>query len=161
MTSKKKLQNTVPEIPENPFRVPNGYFNNLGDRVMDRIGNERTGAEKVAGRTPADAGTDAAENSSFGGRKISMRPYLTLAASISGIALIIYILLQTVVGGRAGENGYYDIAMLDRVGVVYDEAIIAEAYEQIQESDYSEWDEDAMVYLSSNEVDLIQLLDSN
>lgn len=161
MTSKRKIQSIIPGKPGNPFTVPQGYFNDLGDRVMERIRTEGAGAEKMAGTEPAGTGIADRQTGSAAGRKISMRPYLTLAASMSGIALIIYILLQTIVGGRLDENGYYDLALLDRAGVIYDEAIIAEAYSQIQESPFSEWDKDAMVYLSSNEVDLIQLLDSN
>jgi hypothetical protein len=161
MTSKKKIQSIIPGKPENPFTVPQGYFNDLGDRVLERIRTEGAGAVTVTGSVTEGAGISDRRAGSSPGRKISMRPYLTLAASISGIALIIYILLQTIVGGRLDDDGYYDLALLDRAGVIYDEAIIAEAYSQIQESPYSEWDKDAMVYLSSNEVDLIQLLDSN
>jgi hypothetical protein len=184
MTSKKKIQSNIPGKPENPFTVPQGYFNYLGDRVIERIRAEGAGAakadgrgngvgqeagrlpegkaaEKATGRVQEGVGITDRQIGPTAGRKISMRPYLTLAASISGIALIIYILLQTIVGGRLDDDGYYDLALLDRAGVIYNEAIIAEAYSQIQESPYSEWDKDAMVYLSSNEVDLIQLLDSN
>ncbi len=161
MTSKKEILNAGPGKPGNPFKVPGGYFQNLGDRVMERISTGSAGDAKLSGYEQPAAGFSHGENRSVKRRKISMRPYLTLAASMSGLALIIYILLQTVVGDRMDENGYYDLTLLDKAGVVQDEAIIAEAYSQTQESVYSEWDEDAMLYLSSNEVDLIQLLNSN
>ena len=150
MTSKKNIKNIIPGKPENPFVVPEGYFAGLEERLMNRI---RSGEE--AGEKPGAAETDQAT------KRVSLRPYLTLAASMSGIALIIYILLQTVVGSRLDEYGYYDMAVLDQAGVTYDEAIISETYSMDEQSIYSDWDRDAMVYLSSNEVDLLHLLDEN
>ncbi len=153
MTSIKKIKSTVPEEPKNPFVVPKGYFNGLGDRVMDRIdeverGNERSGQHETGHKR-------------LTGRRIPLRPYLTLAASMTGLALVIYILLQSVVGNRIDTYGLYDIELLEQTGVTFDESIISEAYSMDEESPYSEWDESAMVYLSSNEVDLLHLIDSN
>ena len=153
MNSIKKTSNPIPEEPKNPFVVPGGYFNELGDRVMDRINATEQGSER----------SDAIETTHKGllGRRISLRPYLTLAASMMGIALIIYILLQSIVGNRFDTYGLYDMELLEQAGVTYDEAIISEVYSIDEESPFSEWDENAMVYLSSNEVDLLHLLDSN
>jgi hypothetical protein len=135
MNPKKNNQNIRPPKPENPFRVPEGYFEDVQNRVMERI---RTG------------------------RKIYLQPYLTLAAAISGVALVVYIVLQSVMGSRAGDDNAYDIATLDRAGVIQDESILAEAYNVEDEATaYSEWDEEAITFLASNEVDLLNLLDNN
>lgn len=134
MNLKKNIPNMLPPNPENPFRVPEGYFEDVQKRVMERIRPRR---------------------------KIYLQPYIALAASISGVALVVYIVLQSVMGGRAGDDAY-DIAMLDRAGIVRDESILAEAYNVEDEATaYSEWDEEAITYLSSNEVDLLNLLDTN
>lgn len=202
MTSKKNIKNIIPDKPENPFVVPEGYFAGLEERLMDRIrsgeeGDEKPGAaekdlrsgkterrsirlgnhaavkEAVAAKEdqavrehPAVKEDQAvrehpAAKEDQSAKRVSLRPFLTLAASMSGIALIIYILLQTVIGSGLDEYGYYDMAVLDQAGVTYDEAIISETYSMDEESTYSDWDRDAMVYLSSNEVDLLHLLDEN
>ncbi len=153
MTSTKKIQSPIPEEPKNPYVVPGGYFNELGDRVMDRINEAEPGGER-SGRH--DAG-----HKRLPGRRISLRPYLILAASMTGLALVIYVLLQTIVGNKFDTYSLYDMELLEQTGVTYDEAIISEAYSMDEESSFSEWDENAMVYLSSNEVDLLHLLDSN
>lgn len=144
MTPEKKIKHTIPQEPENPFRVPEGYFNNLRENVMDKIRAEET-----------------PEIISHKKEKIHLRPYLSLAATISGLALIIYILLQVIVGNRMEENSLYDMAILERTGITNDEAMVLEAYAYEEESTYSDWDKQAMVYLSSNEVDLMLLLESN
>jgi hypothetical protein len=144
MKSDKEIKHTIPQEPENPFRVPDGYFDSLRENVMDKI---------RAAETP--------ETGSAGKQKIHLRPYLSLAATISGLALIIYILLQAIVGNRMEENGLYDLAILEKTGITNDEAILMEAYAYEEENTYDDWDEQAMVYLSSNEVDLMLLLESN
>jgi hypothetical protein len=190
MTSKKNIKNIIPDKPENPFVVPEGYFTELEERLINRIriseqGKEVSGAAEegiLTGRTERGSirlGNHAAVEEDealknvdavrehvgvkkkHAAKRVSLRPYLTLAASMSGIALIIYILLQTVIGSRLDEYGYYDMNVLDQAGVTHDEAIISETYFMEEESIYSDWDRDAMVYLSSNEVDLLHLLDEN
>lgn len=190
MTSKKNIKNIIPDKPENPFVVPEGYFAGLEERLMNRVrsgeeGDEKPGAdeedlrlgkterrsirvrshdavkEDVAVKGDAAVREHPAVKGDQAAQRVSLRPYLTLAASMSGIALIIYILLQTVIGSGLDEYGYYDMAVLDQAGVTYDEAIISETYSMDEESIYSDWDRDAMVYLSSNEVDLLHLLDEN
>lgn len=135
MNPKKNIPDMLPPNPENPFRVPEGYFEDVQKRVMKQIRTKR---------------------------KIYLQPYLALAASISGVALVVYIVLQSVMGSRAGDDNAYDIATLDRAGIVQDESILAEAYNVEDEATaYSEWDEEAITYLASNEVDLLNLLDNN
>lgn len=180
----------MPDKPENPFVVPEGYFAGLEERLMRRIKSGETGDQKpeaaesdllpgkperrsirlgkhgavkkdVAAMEDGAVREDPAVTEKQAAKRVSLRPYLTLAASMSGIALIIYILLQTVVGSRIDEYGFYDMAVLDQAGVTYDEAIIAETFSMDEESTFSDWDRDAMVYLSSNEVDLLHLLDEN
>lgn len=154
----REKQNTgkIPENPENPFRVPEGYFGQMQSRVMDRIRSEQV--RDVPELNPESA---TEEEKRSGGRKISMRPYIALAASISGIALVVYLLLQTVIGSRLNEQAIYDIEMLEKSGIMQDDFILGETYKEETDAAYDEWAEDAMLYLSSNEVDLLYLIDSN
>lgn len=197
MSPKKNIHKAIPPNAGNPFRVPEGYFNDVQKRVMERIRSEeqkqiRTEAQerdlseeqkqirpkakernsslrhsgmehnaesrKRAGQPVFErTGKEAA-----GRRKIYLQPYITLAAAITGVALVVYIVLQSVMGNRAGETNPYDIATLDRAGIIHDEAILAAAYAEEEEATtYSEWDEEAIVYLASNEVDLLELIDTN
>ncbi|MDF1572322.1 MAG: hypothetical protein P1P82_11975 [Bacteroidales bacterium] len=190
MSPKKNIPNIIPPKPENPFRVPEGYFDDVQKRVMERIRTEAQeqeeknsllvpGTERIPAsaegnnqqsvKTPAPAEGDIQQSVKTPGRevprgrKIYLQPYLTLAAAISGVALVVYILLQSVTGSTGDTNGY-DIATLDRAGVTRDESILAEAYNETGEEEdaaYTEWDEEAITYLASNEVDLIHLLDND
>ncbi len=178
MTADKNIKHTIPEKPENPFVVPEGYFEGLEERVMNRIRSgdvvkEKPGAAEAdlrLGKTERrnirlsnhDAvKKDPAMKEHPAVKGVSLRPYLTLAASMTGIAIVIYILLQTLVGSGLDEYGYYDMAELEQAGVTHDEAIVFEAYSMDEEHTYSDWDRAAMNYLSSNEVDLLQLIDEN
>ena len=142
MASNKNINNTIPSTAENPFNVPVGYFDNLQDRVMENIRKEEAIIEQP---NP---------------KKIYLRTYLALVASISGLALIVYVILQSVLGPQTEESTYYDLAFLDKAGIILDESVVAETYTNSEEDTYTEWEEGAMTYLSSNEVDLIHLLES-
>lgn len=135
----------MPSASENPFKVPDRYFDELHGKVMARIMEEPEEKER---------------ESTGQGKKIYLRPYFALAASISGVALIIYILLQTMAGVGLEENGAYDLATLDLMGIMQDESVLIESYTGDEVPDFTEWEEEAIFYLSSNEVDLIHLLGS-
>jgi hypothetical protein len=190
MSPKKNIPNIIPPKPENPFRVPEGYFDDVQKRVMERIrtdaqaqeeknsfpfpGTERIpapaeGDNQHSVKIPAPAEGDNQKSAKTSGRevprgrKLYLQPYLSLAAAISGVALVVYIVLQSVTGST-GDTNAYDIATLDRAGVTRDESILAEAYNDTSEEEdaaYAEWDEEAITYLASNEVDLIHLIDND
>ena len=140
MTSKKTIETTFREGKQNPFKVPEGYFDDLDSRVLDKIRLQEQS------KRPA---------------RIYLRPYFAVAASISGLALIIYIVLQSVTGPNMMESDSYDLAVLDNAGIILDESVVAEAYNSIQPDKYSDWEKEAMTLLASNEVDLLHLLESN
>lgn len=196
MSPKKNIHKVIPPNPGNPFRVPEGYFDNVQKRVMERIRSEeqrqiRTETQerglseeqkqiwpeaqerKISLQQSGEHNAGSIKRAmqpvfertgkeTAGRRKIYLQPYITLAAAITGVALVVYIVLQSVMGNRAGETNPYDIATLDRAGIIHDEAILADAYAEEEEATtYSEWDEEAIVYLASNEVDLLELIDAN
>ncbi len=142
MSSKKNIPGTIPGTPENPFRVPDGYFENFKDRLMDRIHQEQVNEPRKSAK------------------KINLRPFIGIAAAIAGISLAIYILLQTVSVNQNHEN-IYDIAFLEKNGIFLDESILVEELPLSDDFDLNEWDEDVLVYLASNEVDLLTLLETN
>lgn len=143
MKTEENREHFLKGMNENPFRVPEGYFNNLHERVAERVRAEDGALPELPKR------------------KIYLRPFLALAASISGLALIIYLVLQSIVGNRFQDDTYIDLAMLDQTGIILDELVLAETYSMDEESSLTEWDEDAMTYLASNEVDLLLMLESN
>jgi hypothetical protein len=142
MTSNKNKINSIPSNSENPFKVPPGYFEGLQDRVMDKIRAEEEKPEPIS-------------------RKLYLRPYISLAASISGLALIVYIILQSVVGSEMNEYEGYELAVLEQAGITLDESVVAETWSDFENDEYTEWEEGAMNYLASNEFDLFHLLESN
>jgi hypothetical protein len=143
MKTNKNKEQFLKDMKDNPFRVPEDYFNNLEKRIMEKVRQE-----EVADPEPVK-------------KKIHLRPFLALAASISGLALIIYLVLQSIVGSRFQNDTSFDLALLDETGIIQDELILVETYSMDEESSLSEWDEDAMTYLASNEVDLLLMLESN
>lgn len=174
MNPRKNIHRNIPPDPKNPFRVPEGYFDDVQRRVMERIRDEEEVTEEKIGvqfpgseKTAAEAAAEKQQPGEFSGgevsrrKKIFLQPYITLAAAISGVALVVYIVLQSVIGTWSGDDTY-DIATLDKAGIIQDESVLAETFTgEEDESTYSEWDEEAIVYLASNEVDLLDLIDTN
>jgi hypothetical protein len=112
---------------ENPFRVPEGYFDSLADRTMAAIRES-----EVSNGTPGDDGKgllpDDGQRQSRSGvqpaevpsqrkpRIISMRPFLSLAAAILGFALLAAAVVRLVTADRSagdyepGRSLYADLA---------------------------------------------------
>lgn len=120
---------------DNPFTVPDGYFDTLTDRTMSAIRQssveEETDGAKVfpnmeASRTivAAESGKSAASVESAGAgeeagseeatgtetgipvRRINFRPYLSLAAAMVGVALLATVMIRVVTVDRAA--GVYE-----------------------------------------------------
>lgn len=149
----KDKNNIIPSRSKQPFRVPDGYFENFEQQLKDRLIPEEM--EQSSHETIITNNAGGAKSNS----KISLRPYVALAASITGIALITYLLLQNISSSMPDDYTEYDIEMLNEAGIINDESIIAESYAEMEEDNYSDWDKDAMTYLASNEVELLILMD--
>ena len=138
--------------PTNPFSVPDGYFSNFSSRLEERIKKEEVpiviGMKNIPERTLWN----------------KVRPHLALAAAIIGFAMISFTALQVIIGENRGGQNYYDLSMIDETGIILDESVFNETYaymEEEGEDSYTEWEEDAMIYLASNEVNLDILLSEN
>jgi len=87
----------------NPFKVPEGYFDTLTEKTMSAIRNsgDGEGAMPVTGK-PA--------------RRISLKPFLALAAAILGFALITTVVVRVLTDDRAaveyeaGNDLYAELA---------------------------------------------------
>lgn len=120
-----------------PFKVPSGYFDTFDERLKQRMEPQTRTLWMKA------------------------RPFVALAAAISGVALVTFTILQFVLGPWAGQTDEFDIALLEEAGAIRNELILMEALEEAdQEEDaaFTEWEEEAMNYLASNEVDLESLI---
>jgi hypothetical protein len=100
---------------ENPFRVPDGYFDSLADRTMDAIRKDEVGhgiAEAQGeGLLPGAAQmksltTDqpGAASTPAKSRIISMKPFFSLAAAILGFALLAAVTVRLVTADRNTEG---------------------------------------------------------
>jgi hypothetical protein len=76
----------------NPFKVPEGYFDTLTERTMSAI---RTSGEEA----------DAVKEKEKPARRVRMMPFLALAAAIIGFALVTTVVVRVVSGDR-GAPGY-------------------------------------------------------
>jgi len=124
------------EIRKNdPFRVPDGYFETLADRAMAAIREEEarrehgnhdsvTASDEAAGEGQGNhpgrftfRSDDQAEISSTGRRRIlNLRPFLALAATILGFAILAAVVIRLATADRetegyqAGSSLYADLA---------------------------------------------------
>lgn len=78
----------------NPFRVPEGYFETLTERTMSAI----------SGSMEEEKGDGAAETPV---RRLNLRPFLALAAAVAGFALLATFTVRLVSGGM--ERGADDL----------------------------------------------------
>lgn len=136
------------EIPkDNPFRVPEGYFDRLTERTMSAIRDENRKAEAAwetplsglaAGETSvsaeARAEITAGETSGKTGRGIRLMPYLALAAAIVGFALLATVIIRVVTADRASakftdENSLYADLLIDELDtyMIEDELFMTES----------------------------------
>jgi len=69
----------------NPFRVPEGYFETLTDRTMSAISGSMEEKSAGAAETPV--------------RRMNLRPFLALPAAIVGVAIITTFTVRLVSGG--------------------------------------------------------------
>lgn len=88
---------------DNPFKVPEGYFDTLTERTMSAIRNSGDGEGAVpVTEKPA--------------RRISLKPLFALAAAILGFALITTVVVRVVTDDRAaaeyaaGDDLYAELA---------------------------------------------------
>lgn len=89
----------------NPFKVPDGYFETLTDRTMSAISEIRK-EEETQEKRPAG--------------KISLRPYLALAAAVIGFAVIATVMIRLVSGPEVNniannEAGLYTDLVLEDI----------------------------------------------
>jgi hypothetical protein len=100
---------------ENPFRVPDGYFDSLADRTMeairkDEVRHETVEAQReevIPGAVQINALKDdqpAAAPTHGKTRIISMKPFLSLAAAILGFAVLAAVTVRLVTGDRFAEG---------------------------------------------------------
>ncbi len=136
----------LPEQAEkNPFSLPEDYFSTLSSRVNQRIKEE-----------------SAEENTPTISLWKRVRPHLALAATITGFALISLTALQLILGDKGNQQDYYELSMLDEAGIL-EEFVLQESLDYGDESEeaYTDWEEEAMTYLASSDVDLDLLLNEN
>lgn len=69
----------------NPFKVPEGYFETLTERTMSAISGKMEEKGALAPERPV--------------RRLNMRPFLALAAAVAGFALIATFTVRLVSGG--------------------------------------------------------------
>ena len=137
------------QAKDNPFSVPDGYFDSFSGRLMERLEGERETVRLGAGEKR-------------GTIWMRIRPQLSLAAAILGFALISITLMKVLIGtGNMDES--YDLSFLDQTGILNESVFQETLAESDEYSDevYSDWEVEAMNYLASNEVNLEALLSEN
>ncbi len=143
----------------NPFRVPEGYFDSLADRTIKAIREEeavRNAGDQVVG----DEDPVMAPRAATTGRTIRLKPFLALAAAILGFALVASVMVQLVSSGRkagvyeAGSSLYADLAF-EEVDTYIIENELSRTEPEITEVQKDEISSDAIIdYLMNEDIDL-------
>jgi len=126
------------KLKENPFSVPEGYFENLSPRIMSRIESEKN--------NPAHRRS----------HWFTLRSQIALAASIIGFALISYVAIKMILPGETNNTGYLDVALLDEMNVIPEDAYIIDLM-PIEDGELSEediWINEAVDYLASSDIEM-------
>ena len=125
-------------LQQQPFRVPEGYFDSFPDRMKDRI--SRLEEDPVPVRKL--------------GRSVRFR--VAMAAAIVGLALITIpvIRMATTGGGNAGD--YPELILLEGTGIFNDDYELAKYLdEEVSPVDEEEaYLNQAMDYLAMNDVEM-------
>lgn len=103
----------------NPFKVPEGYFDTLKERTINSIRERESSHQAGEPEIPASGTrhdeTDA-DSSRRGARIIRMKPFLALAAAILGFAILAAAMVRLVSSGNRvtdyepGKSLYADLA---------------------------------------------------
>ena len=143
----KKERNTEllqrPASKNNPFGVPEGYFESFSERLQERIRQE----EET--RVPL--------------RRIgrSTRFRVAMAAAVLGVALISYTLIRFQALNSNGPGTYPDIALLEQFDLIDDNSYLL----GLMEAEAEELDEEeafvsqAIDYLAINDVEMVLLFE--
>lgn len=162
MSNKDHSNFKLPDRAEkNPFSAPEGYFSTLSARVKEKIQQEESSSAKALDEPSFAKALDDKEEDFRPAISLwsRVKPHLALAAAIIAFALISVTTLQFLLGDKGDQQDYYDLALLDEAGIL-DESVLQETldYGLEEEDALSEWEEDAITYLASNDMDLHLLL---
>lgn len=131
---------------ENPFQVPEHYFDSLGARIADRI------------EVPVN-------NREVAPSFLKLRPVLAFSGGFLGLALIVYFSFSVFFTGEVKENtlANTEIANLDEYAIVsqLDEAVLIEAFSKPAPSDLLEQDNNEHIidYLVKEDIDISTIIE--
>jgi len=144
--SKKKKYISIHDVPkENPFKVPDGYFESFENRLASRI------------REDSEKKTDSPKKISLWN---SVRPHLALAASIILFAMVSYSIIRLLVKPqeKISTEAYAQVLNYNIEDI--DDETLMETYSEVQSEASVKTDEDeeyieAVVdYLANEDIDL-------
>ncbi len=147
----------------NPFRVPDDYFESLADRTMEAIRKEEAGKEngnETGSHFTVKDSVQAGKTAVRTGRTIRLKPFLALAAAIVGFAILATVVLQLVSSERksgvyeAGSSLYADLAF-EEVDTYILERELIQTEPEVTEVREDEISSDAIIdYLMTEDIDL-------
>lgn len=129
---------------DNPFKVPDGYFETLTDRTMSAISN---------------IGKDKEGNEKKPGRRISLRPFLAFAAAIVGFAVIATVMVRLAKGpGKISKDLinnelYNDLALEEIDTYLIEDELSQSGISENPDLDSSVSSESIIDYLVQEDID--------
>ncbi len=140
MSKKPHTHNRLEDLKkENPFRVPEGYFDSLPGRISEAVSGEQSGAEAPRGFFSL------------------LRPQLALAAGFLILVVAGYVAVQLILKpGNGNGNNYQNIAEYVEFNLDdFDESEIMEMVggNPTEKESFADLDEEIIEYLVNENID--------
>ncbi len=127
-----------PLLKENPFTVPEGYFETFSGRLKERLD------EMEASQVPV--------------RRILPGMWLraAIAAAVLGAALISYTLIRFTSGNNSDSDYYSDMLLMEQLDIIDDDGYLIEFLEEetVDMDDEEAYVNQAIEYLAYNDVEM-------
>jgi hypothetical protein len=144
MNKKEKIADLQHDsLKEQPFIVPEGYFESFSDRLKERLRKESIPEEETA--VPV--------RHLFTSRRFR----LAMAAAVVGLAFVSYALIRYA-GNNTGSSGTYpDIALIEQMQIIDDDTYLMELMSDETESldEQEAFANQAIDYLAVNDVEMV------
>ena len=130
-------------LTENPFGVPEGYFEGFAGRLQERI------QEEDSSRVPV--------RRMFGGA----RSRIAMAAAVVGLALISYSIVKFNAPGEGAGGNFPEMALMENLQMFDDDRYLYDLIHEVEE----EMDEEeafaaqAIEYLAINDAEMLLLIE--
>lgn len=123
-------------LKQQPFQVPEGYFQGFAGRLQERIRLEGESTRPVR-----RLGT-------------STRIRVAMAAALAGLALLTYSVIRFSGPGENTNSDFINLALMDELNLIDDDSYLMDMMEENQTDDEDAYATQVIEFLAVNDVDV-------